>query len=259
MIRKILTSLAVAISIMLAGLIGAPSVGAAPGQTPTTPATTPANVTPGNEAMPTSTPTPTAPPTSTATPTSTPTPTVSPSAPWPGPYDIEAVGATVAGSLGSVVRIKVGLLNHGPAVMYGHPGSLGGRQSFRVALPPGTTIVGDPGCENGDPTAYPGTCRPGLLRAGESVLVVLDLKIVGPVTRPGKVIRTFTPGMTPDTKDDMDTNPDNNTADIIVRVTAAGPALPATGSPTIALVAAALSMVIIGGLLVLASRRPRRR
>jgi LPXTG-motif cell wall-anchored protein len=139
---------------------------------------------------------------------------------------------------------------------------MGGFQAFTVVLPPGTTVVGEPrGCENRDltlPFSASG-CAPGALRAGESLLLVLDLKIVGPVTGPGKVTRTFAPGLTVDTRDDRDTNAANNSADITVQVTANAPALPATGTPTAALVAGAVSMVIIGGLLVLASRRSRQR
>jgi hypothetical protein len=215
--------------------------------------TTPTPIAPSTTATPT--------PPATATPEPSATATPPPPTPGPGeygPYDIEAVGASAAGRVGSVVRIKVGLINHGPFLAYGHAGVMGGDQGFSVTLPQGTKTVGEPHiCENGD-NAFPlpaNVCRISGLFAGDSLLLVLDLQIVGPLTRPGKVARYFAAGPGFPNQFDRDTNPANNVADIVIRVTESGPVLAETGPPTLRLVAAGGAAVTIGTLLIIVSRR----
>ncbi|WBB78002.1 hypothetical protein O7606_17300 [Micromonospora sp. WMMD882] len=113
----------------------------------------------------------------------------------PGAFDVVALGATAAGSVGDTVTVRVGMRNDGPGVPDGTV-SGGDPGSFVFTPPAGTVVVGEPtGCspagggEDGgeEPLTWYCAKSGGVFPAGESFLVDFDLRVDGPLGAAGQV------------------------------------------------------------------------
>ena len=220
-------------------------------------------------ANPTSTPTPTAVPATPTPPVITNPPTVAPTSPpsttgpsLPDRYDVAAFGATASGRLGSVVRISIGMKNFGPATAPGHAGVMGPVQGFGVTLPPGTDVVGDPAVAplRRKRPMQGGTkdgcfVETGGLPAGQSITLILNIRIVRAPDGAGRVQRFFSSGV--GGLPDGDIDPSNNTAPIVITVVT-GDTLPRTGRNLTVIVATGVASIVAGSLLLVLRRRRAR-
>jgi hypothetical protein len=185
------------------------------------------------------------------------------------PYDLAAVGASVSGRVGTVVRIRVGLKNLGPGAAAPPPSQFGYKlaRGFVVEPPPGVTVVGTPeGCTRQPLTPFPtgpyGCHLPfpsDPLASGESLLLVLDLRIDTMPTGVGSVRLFYIGwGLVP-VPPNPDTNQTNDTASIVISEVTVDEGLADTGIGIEPMIGAGVGSIVIGGLLlVLAHRRTGR-
>ncbi|MGH3737776.1 MAG: hypothetical protein ACRDT6_19510 [Micromonosporaceae bacterium] len=183
-----------------------------------------------------------------------------------GPVDLAAVGATVTGKVGDVRTIKIGAKNHGPSDYFPVLDKV--HSTIVVEVPQGTEVIAAPDeClgyfEDGWDWVFPG--RPGArayrcdfqVRAGETGLREFRLKLVGADVENGQVSASAR---------DLDDNPANETAPIVVKLSAGtvpsaapgpgggGGGLPVTGTPLAGLVGGGAAAVLLGIVLFLVGR-----
>jgi hypothetical protein len=166
--------------------------------------------------------------------------------------DVAGIGGEVRGAVGSTVTAKVGVRNLGPAYAQS-PFVQGASKAAAVVAfkpPTGTTVVKVPaGCRQVD-AGYACETVSYTVEVGESVTWDFGLRIDAAGELVGTVeAKSSTPDVTAD----------NDTGKLIVNPAGGSGAglgtLPVTGAPTWLLGGAALALLVVGGVLFVASRR----
>lgn len=184
-------------------------------------------------------------------------------------YDIEALGATATGTVGTVVKVVIGARNNGQGTL---DLTTAQQKAWRYyfVVPAGTETVAVPDrcagkVTNGNTSEYvPGHLGSTLYEcthegfrfpAKTSTTVEFSLKITQVVANATGTVSWAAPGTTVQVP--ADTKPANDTANVVVNGTAAntGDTLPITGVNVLAVAGVGFGLVLSGGALYAVSRR----
>lgn len=182
------------------------------------------------------------------------------------PADVAAIGAEITGAVGEVVDVTLAAVNDGPADVERTDGN---RPNLAITFPAGVEVVSlgqDEGAlDDGprlcgplidgvpafgsEPAGLDYVCDIGLLPAGERASFTFQVEITGTAATTGsvEVVGDF-----------LDSDRDNQTADIVLNATGGtGGGLPVTGPPVLITAGAGTALLALGLAIFLAARQRR--